>query len=100
MNSSEALAILNAWKSNQLGIFVLWVASANGVPAVAFDFEGWIRDVDEDAIAIVGAPSSRIEGVDKLHARFLLKDSTPSDPDPRRVRFTFLSGAVLDLLLS
>jgi hypothetical protein len=100
MPSSEVFDILKAWKNAELGIFCSW-ASATDRSATAFvNFEGWVVDVDEEALRVGGEPSSRIKGTDEWHAFFSLSGAVPSKLDPEHVRFTFPSGAILDLVLS
>ena len=99
MSSSEVLEILNAWKRDELDIFGFWASSSEKRPAVAFSFEGYILGADEEAILVSGDPSDRVKGSPRVHASFSLKGAAPSRPDPQRLRFTFDSGAILDIKL-
>lgn len=100
MPSSEVFSILREWKKDGLAVFGFWSTNANRSTSVSLSFEGWITEVDETEVRVSGEPSTRIRGSNKLTALFRLDGAIPSEPDPRRVRFTFESGAVLDLLLS
>ena len=99
MSSSDVLQILKGWKREELEVFGFWASGPEKGRAASFGFEGKVSEVDGDAIRISGDPSTRVEGTSRVQAFFSLAGATPSAPDPRHLRFTFESGAVLDLIL-
>jgi len=67
---------------------------------ISFSFEGWIVDVDEDALVVLGDSSDRVKGTRKQQASITLRGAAADVVAPERIRFSFSSGAVLELLLS
>ncbi len=100
MSSPEVFEMLNAWKQDALGIFVFWASSTDKSPAISFSFEGRLIDADELRVVVVGEPSSRVEGTPKQQASISLVGARTEVLAPDRVRFTFASDAVLEILLS
>ncbi|HKW63805.1 MAG TPA: hypothetical protein VJN89_14735 [Candidatus Acidoferrum sp.] len=97
MSSPDVWEILNGWKQAQLGIFMSWASSQENV---SFSFEGRIVDADSQEISVESEPSERVAGTCKQRASVALCAAVLEVVRPERIRFSFPSGAVLEIVLS